>query len=119
MSVSAVLVAVSPVASTSTFDLLAWTVATCLVVRALCDDGPGWLLVGLAAGTSLEIKTPPAFLLLSLRVGVVTVGPRQVLTSRWLWAGAGVAHVTWAPNLARQATHGWPQLTLSSSIASG
>ncbi|GAA1255471.1 dolichyl-phosphate-mannose-protein mannosyltransferase [Oryzihumus leptocrescens] len=119
MAASAVLVAVSHLASTSTFDLLAWTTVTWLVVRALRDDGRAWLLVGLAAGTSLEIKTLPVFLLLALLVGVVTAGPRRVLTSRWLWAGVGIALVLWAPNLAWQATHGWPQLTLSTLIASG
>ena len=119
MAVSAVLVAVSHLASTSTFDLLSWTTVTWLTVRAIRDDGHAWLLVGLAAGISLEIKTLPAFLLFSLLVGVLVAGPRQVLTSRWLWAGAGIALVIWAPNLVWQAAHGWPQLALSTSIAGG
>ena len=119
MAVSAVLVAVSHLASTSAFDLLAWTTLTWLVVRALRDGRRAWLLVGLAGGIGLEVKTLPLFLLGALVVGLVTAGPRQVLASRWLWAGAGVALLLWAPNLAWQATHGWPQLTLSAAIAGG
>ncbi len=119
MAVAAILVSVSHLATTSAFDLLAWSVVLWLVVRALRDDRRTWLLVGLAAGISLEIKTLPVFLLGALLLGVLIAGPRQVLVSRWLWAGAAIALVLWAPNLIWQATHGWPQLTLSTSIAAG
>lgn len=119
MAVSAVLVSVSHLASTSIFDLLAWTAVTWLVVRALRDDGPTWLLAGLAAGVGLEVKTLPVFLLAALLGGVLIGGPRQVLASPWLWAGAAIALALWAPNLLWQATHGWPQLRLSAAIAGG
>jgi 4-amino-4-deoxy-L-arabinose transferase-like glycosyltransferase len=119
MAVSAVLVSVSHLATTSVFDLLGWTVVSWLVVRALREDGPAWLLVGLAAGISLEVKTLPVFLYFALLLGLLIGGPRQVLTSRWLWAGATIALVLWAPNLVWEATHGWPQLTVSASIAHG
>jgi 4-amino-4-deoxy-L-arabinose transferase-like glycosyltransferase len=119
MAVSGVLVATSHLASTSVFDLLGWTVVSWLVIRALRDDGRVWLLVGLAAGISLEIKTLPIFLIFALLVGVVTVGPRSVLASRWLWGGTLIALALWAPNLVWEATHHWPQLDLSTSIASG
>jgi hypothetical protein len=113
------LAATAHIASTTIFDLLGWTALSWLVVRALRDDGRGWLLVGLVAGIDLEIKTLPIFFLFALLVGVLAVGPRDVLRSRWLWAGAVIALALWAPNLVWQATHGWPQVTLSSSIASG
>jgi 4-amino-4-deoxy-L-arabinose transferase-like glycosyltransferase len=119
IAISAVLFAVSHLATTSVFDLLAWTLVSWLVVRAIRDDGVTWLLVGLAAGIGLEIKTLPVFLFFALVIGVLVVGPREVFASRWLWAGAAVALVLWAPNLIWQATHGWPQLELSSSIAAG
>jgi dolichyl-phosphate-mannose-protein mannosyltransferase len=119
MAVSAVLVAVSHLATTSVFDLLGWTVVSWLVVRALREDGRAWLLVGLAAGISLEVKTLPVFLYFALLLGLLSGGPRRVLQSRRLWAGAAIALLLWAPNLIWQATHGWPQLTLSTSIAQG
>lgn len=105
--------------STSTFDLLAWTVIIWLVVRAIRDDGPIWLLVGAVAALSLQIKTLPIFLFFAITVGVLAAGPRRVFTSRWLWGGVLIALAGWAPNLVWQATHHWPQLTLAHSVAAG
>ncbi|SHG67410.1 Dolichyl-phosphate-mannose-protein mannosyltransferase [Jatrophihabitans endophyticus] len=117
--VAAIVVSAAHLATTTVFDLLAWAVLSWLVVRALRDDGPTWSFVGIAAGVSLQIKTLPVFLLFALAVGVLVAGPRRVFASRWLWAGAAIALALWAPNLVWQATHGWPQLRLSSSIAAG
>jgi 4-amino-4-deoxy-L-arabinose transferase-like glycosyltransferase len=105
--------------STTTFDLLAWTLLLWLVIRALRDDGPVWLLVGLVAGIDLEIKTLPAFLLFALMAGVLAAGPRRVFASRWLWAASAVAVALWLPNLIWQAANDWPQLHLATSIAQG
>jgi uncharacterized membrane protein len=71
MAVSAVLVAVSHLATTSVFDLLGWAVVSWLLVRALRDDGPMWLLVGLAAGISLEVKTLPVSIYFALLIGML------------------------------------------------
>ena len=119
VAVSGLVLGASHLLSTTTFDLLGWTATLWLVVRALRDGGPSWLLAGLAAGLDLQVKTLPVFLLFALLVGVLAAGPRTVFTSRWLWAGSLVALALWAPNLAWQATHGWPQLHLAGSIASG
>ncbi len=59
------------------------------------------------------------FLLLAVAIGILAVGPRDVLRSRSLWLAAGLTLLIWSPNLWWQATHGWPQLELSSAIASG
>ena len=119
MAVSGIVLGAAHLISTTTFDLLAWTVLIWLVVRALRDDGPVWLLAGLTAGIALEIKTLPVFLLFALFVGVLAAGPRAALGSRWLWLGALIAVALWLPNLVWQAGHGWPQLQLSRSIAAG
>ena len=119
VAVSFVLVGAAHLASTSAFDLLGWTVVSWLVVRAVRGGGPRWLLVGLAAGVGLEVKTLMAFFLAALVVGVLLGGPRRVFADPWLWAAGAVALALWAPNLAWQASHGWPQLTLSRSIAAG
>jgi hypothetical protein len=119
MAVSGFTLGTSHLMSTTTFDLLAWTVLLWLVIRALRDGGRNWLLVGVVAGIALEIKTLPIFLLFALVVGVLLAGPREVFTSRWLWAGAAIAVAGWLPDLIWQATHGWPQLELSTSIAAG
>ena len=119
MAVSAFLLAVGHLLSTSTFDLLAWTAISWLVVRALREGGPVWAAVGLVAGIGLQNKTLVAFLLAALAVGLLLVGPRSRLRSPWPWFGAGIALLVWTPALVWQATHGWPQLELSEAIASG
>ena len=119
MAVSSILLVVGHLLSTSTFDLLAWTALSWLVVRALRDGGGAWLAVGLVAGIGLQNKTLVAFLLAGLSVGLLVAGPRAALRSRWPWAAAGIALVLWTPNLVWQAVHGWPQLELSAAIAAG
>lgn len=119
MAVSAVLVSVAHLATTSVFDLLGWTLLSWLAVRALRDDGRRWLLVGVTAGVSVQIKSLPVLLLVALVFGVLMVGPRQVFRSPWLWVGAAVAVAFAIPHAVWQATHGWPQLALSTAIAAG
>ncbi|OLT08927.1 hypothetical protein BJF90_12335 [Pseudonocardia sp. CNS-004] len=119
MGVSAVLLAVGHLLSTSTVDLLAWTALTWLLVRALRDGGPVWLATGAVAGLALQNKTLPLVLLAGVLVGVLVAGPRAALASRWPWLGAVVALVIWAPNLAWQAANGFPVVTLSAAIAGG
>ena len=119
MAVSSFLLAVGHLLSTSTFDLLAWTALSWLIVRALRGGGRAWLAVGLVAGIALENKSLVLFLLAGVGIGVLVAGPRAALRSPWVWAGAAVALVLWAPNLWWQAAHGWPQLELSAAIAAG
>jgi 4-amino-4-deoxy-L-arabinose transferase-like glycosyltransferase len=120
MAMSALLLAVGHLLSTSTFDLLVWTAISWLVVRVLRGgDQRLWLGVGLLAGVGLLNKTLVAFLAAGLVIAVLTVGPRDILRNRWLWVGAAITLVIWSPNLAWQASHGWPQLELSKAIAAG
>lgn len=119
MAASGVVIGASHLMSTTPFDVLGWTIVLWLVVRAVRDDGPAWLVAGLVAGIALEIKTLPAFLLFALLVGLLVYGPRSAFRSRWMWAGVALALALWAPNLVWQATNGWPQLHLANSIAAG
>lgn len=119
MAVSALLLAVGHLHSTATFDLLAWTALSWLLMRALRDGGPVWLAAGLVAGLGLQNKTTVAALLFGVGVGLLFVGPRSVIRDRWLWLGAGVALLVWTPQLVWQANNGWPQLEMFSVIAGG
>jgi hypothetical protein len=119
MALSAVLLAVGHLLSTTTFDLLGWTALSWLLVRALRDGGPVWLGAGAVAGAALLNKWFPAFLLAALLAGVLAVGPRAALRSPWPWAAGLLALAIWAPNLVWQGTHDWPQLELSRAIAAG
>jgi 4-amino-4-deoxy-L-arabinose transferase-like glycosyltransferase len=120
MAVGAFPLFVGHLLSTSTFDLLAWTVATWLVARAV-RTGQVWIwpAVGAIAGLALLNKPLIAFLFVALAAGILVAGPRDVLGRRWFWLGFGIAIALWSPWLVWQAGDGWPQLTVSSSIASG
>jgi 4-amino-4-deoxy-L-arabinose transferase-like glycosyltransferase len=106
--------------STSTFDLLVWTAVTWLVVRAVRQgDDRLWLAAGAVLGVGLLNKPLPAFLAAGLVAGVVLSGPRRLLRSPYVWAGAAIALALWSPWLVWQADHGWPQIEVSRSIARG
>jgi Dolichyl-phosphate-mannose-protein mannosyltransferase len=115
---SGVTLAVGHLHSTTTYDLLVWAVGLLLLVRLL---GTGerrlWLPIGLVAGIGLLNKPTVAQL-----AGVVLVGllvdrdARRLLASRWLALGAAVAVALWAPYLAWQAGHGWPQLAIFADL---
>lgn len=119
MAVGAVTIAVGHLLSTSTVDLFVWTLLSLLLVRALRDGGAAWLLAGLVAGVGLEVKTLVAFFLVAVLGGILLTGPRDVLRSWRPWAGGAIALALWAPDLAWQASHGWPQLDLARGIAGG
>ncbi len=106
--------------STTTFDLLAWAVVAWLVVRLLAGgDRRLWLAVGVAAGIGLENKHILLFLGASLAAGLVAARRWDVLRSPWAWAAVGLALVIWAPNLAWQASRGFPQLEMARQIGGG
>ncbi|MGY1822679.1 glycosyltransferase family 39 protein [Geodermatophilus sp. SYSU D00079] len=119
IGVSAFLLAVGHLLSTSTVDLLVWTALSWLLVRALRDGGAVWLAAGAVAGVGLQNKLQPAFLVAAVLLGVLAVGPREVFRSPWPWLGGALALALWSPNLVWQASHGWPQLALAEAIAAG
>ncbi|MCW2800711.1 MAG: hypothetical protein JWQ70_2183 [Aeromicrobium sp.] len=119
MAVGSITYAVGHLMSTSTYDLLVWTLLSYLLVRAVRDDGRIWLAVGLVVGVGLEVKVLVAFLLAGIAVGVLVAGPRQLLRSAWMWAGVATAVALWAPNLIWEAANGWPQIELGRAIANG
>jgi hypothetical protein len=99
-------------------DLLVWAAVMWLLVRLLAGgDRRLWLAVGVCFGIGLENKDTPLFLAAGLAVGVLLFRRWDVVRSSWTWAGVVIAVVLWAPNLAWQAAHGWPQLTMASQIA--
>lgn len=105
---------------TSTFDLLAWTVVIWMTVRMLrTSDARWWLAIGLATGIALLNKDLVAYLAVGILAGIAVSGPREVLRSRWLPAGAIIAGACWTPYLLWQAHNGWPQLTVARAIAGG
>jgi 4-amino-4-deoxy-L-arabinose transferase-like glycosyltransferase len=106
--------------STTTYDVLFSAALTWLLARAVRTE-EDWLLLpaGLALGLGLLNKPLIGVLAAALLVGIALVGPRRLLRSGWLWAGAAVVVVCGAPYLVWQGLNGWPQLHVAGSIAGG
>jgi hypothetical protein len=103
---------------TATMDFALWAAVLLCFTRALLRSKPEWFLVtGAIVGVSLYNKLLIGLLLLSLAVALAVVGPRDILRSRWLWAGVGIAVVVGAPNLIYQATHDFPQLAMAGALS--
>lgn len=103
---------------TATVDLVVWPAILLLVARAVLRGDPRWwLAVGAVVGLSTYNKLLVSLLVVSLLAAVALVGPRSLLRSGWVWAGAAVATVLALPQLLYQATHGWPQLTMGAALA--
>ncbi|MDF2146103.1 glycosyltransferase family 39 protein [Knoellia sp. p5-6-4] len=102
---------------TSTLDQSFWLAATLATVLAVRGDPRWWLAAGAVAGAASYSRLLVAVLGVALAVGVLVLGPRRVLRSPWLWAGAALAALLSAPNLAYQATHDWPQLAMGAALA--
>ena len=99
-------------------DLLAWAIIVWLLVKLLAGgDRRLWLALGVTTGIGLENKDTLLFLGAGLAVGLVLTRRWDVIRSPWSWAAIGITLLIWAPNLAWQATNGWPQLTMAQAIS--
>jgi 4-amino-4-deoxy-L-arabinose transferase-like glycosyltransferase len=120
LALSSLVIATGHLLSTSTFNLTAWTVAVWLALRALrSGDDRWWLAVGVVTGIGLFDSDLIVFLAVSLLLGLAVAGPRRLLRSPWLLAGAAAAVAMWTPYLIWQARHGWPEFSIARSIANG
>jgi 4-amino-4-deoxy-L-arabinose transferase-like glycosyltransferase len=120
VAVAAFPLGVGHVLATTTFDLLAWTALSWLLIRAFrrgSEAGSEWLAAGAVAGVGLQNKALLVALPAAVGLGVLAVGP-HALRGRGPALGALVALALWAPHVAWQATHGWPQLGMAGQIAS-
>lgn len=120
IAVSAVVMGSGHLLSTTTFGLPLWALLCWIVARILRTGRQRlWPLAGLAAGVALNDNDLAAFLIFAIAVGLAVTGPRVHLASPWFYAGGLIALLAWAPYLAWQAAHGWPELAVSSAIAAG
>jgi len=120
IALAPVVTGASHLLSTTTFDLPVWALLLWLLVRILrTGDQRLWLAAGLAAGAGLLDTDLVAFLIVAVVVALAIAGPRAPLRSGWFYAGGGIALGLWAPYLAWQGSHGWPELAVARSIAAG
>jgi 4-amino-4-deoxy-L-arabinose transferase-like glycosyltransferase len=117
-AVSAFVLIAGHLLSTATFDLVVWLLVLLFVSRALLrGDRRWWLAAGLVVGLGLYNKHLVVLLLIGIAAGLLIAGPRRELVCWQLWAAVAIALVVGSPNLIYQATHHWPQLTMSRAIA--
>lgn len=120
IAIAAILDGSAHTLNTTVFGLVAWALLCLLIVRILRTGSQRlWLAVGVVAGLGLLDSDLVAFLMFAVVVGLALAGPRRAFGSPWLYAGGLVALAMWAPYLAWQASHGWPELTVARSIANG
>lgn len=94
-----------------------WAVALYLTLKLVKSPSRGrWLLLGVVFGVGMLTKYAIAFLGLALAIGVLSTDARTLLRSRWPWMAGALALLVFAPNLAWQATHGWPFLEYARAI---
>jgi len=93
------------------FEPLFWMGCAWLVIRIVqTGDSRLWLWVGVLAGLGLENKHSTVFFGFALAVAVVATPLRRELARPWIWLGAGIAFLIFAPNVIWQATHGFPTI---------
>ncbi len=91
----------------------------CLTRLAQTGDERWWLGFGLAVGISLLSKFLIPFYLVALGVGVLATPFRRSLARPWLYLGALIALLFWAPSLYWQAENGWPFLEVGKANIGG
>ena len=100
--------------TTTSFEPLFWTLAIYLavrVVRGTANEAPRrWLALGVALALGAYCKYSIALAAAALAIGAALTPQRRTLLTGGTLLAAGIALVLVAPNLAWQATHGWPFL---------
>ena len=112
-AVGAVTLAIGHFMTTTAFDLALTAIGWWLLVRLLRGgDERLWAVLGAVLGVALLNKLV-APVLIGVAIGMLIVlGPREVLRSRWVAVGAGLAVLGALPYLIWQLQHGLPQLDL-------
>ncbi|MEV4602635.1 glycosyltransferase family 39 protein [Amycolatopsis sp. NPDC049253] len=117
-ALSGYVLVVSHMLSTTTIDMLVWSVLGLFTVKLLkTGDHRWWLAIGAATGVGLLNKWLVPLLLLALGVSVFITGPRKVFRTWWLAAGAAIALAAVAPVLVWEARNGWPMVAFAGGIS--
>jgi 4-amino-4-deoxy-L-arabinose transferase-like glycosyltransferase len=117
VAASGIFLAVGHLLSTTTFDILFWSLLLYLMILILDgEDERLWLVFGAVAGIGLLNKHLVLFLLLGLFAGLLMTPHRRVLRTRWPWLGGVVALLIWSPNLLWQIRNGWPTIEMLGSL---
>jgi Dolichyl-phosphate-mannose-protein mannosyltransferase len=104
--------------TTTTYDVCATAVVSLLIARVLRTGAVRWWLpAGAVLGIALLNKSLVGVVIGVVLVALAILGPRELLRSRWLAAGAALALLGALPYGLWQLVHGLPQSQLAASIA--
>ena len=104
--------------TTTTYDVCLTAAVSLMIARVLRRGDPRWWLPGgLLLGVGLLNKSLVGVIVLGVLACIALFGPREMLRSRWLLAGAALAVLGALPYGIWQAEHGFPQRALARSIA--
>ncbi|WP_343611001.1 glycosyltransferase family 39 protein [Novosphingobium sp.] len=111
--IAPMLLGLSAVLSTTSFDPLAWTaIAWCLVCAIRQGKDRFLIAAGLVAGFDLQVKYAVPFWAAGLTIGLLATPQRRVLLRPALWLGLVLAGMIAAPSFLWQMAHGLPFLEL-------
>jgi len=111
------LLASGHLATTTPYDVLAWTALALVVIRiGRTGDCRWWLAAGLILGLGLANKHSAGLFAAALVAGVLLSGGRAMLTNRWFLAGAAIAVAFTVPDLWWQAQHQWATIAMTQAL---
>ncbi len=104
--------------SMNVFDHVFWTVLILILIKIIKGHNSAlWLLFGALAGLGLQNKFSVLFLLFGLAIGILFTKNRRWLADKYLWIGAGIALLLFAPHIIWQIQNGWPTLEFMANAA--
>jgi hypothetical protein len=111
------LLAIGHLASTTPYDVLAWTALALVVIRiGRTGDCRWWLAAGLILGLGLANKHSAGLFAAALVAGVLLSGGRAMVLNRWFLAGAAIAVAFAVPDLWWQAQHQWATIAMTQAL---
>ena len=115
-AIAPMLMGLTAILSTSSFEPLAWTAVAFLLVRAASDgDDRALIAAGGVAGVALQIKYSMLFWMIGLMLGLLLTPERRLLARRGFWTGVLVAGAIAVPSFVWQLLHGFPFLELGAA----
>ena len=103
--------------STVTIDLIAWSLASLIVLRIIRTGNERlWLLLGVVIGVGMMNKHSMLFWVAGAFVGLLATPERRILRSWFVLGGAAIALAITAPNVVWQIDHHWPTVKFLHSL---
>jgi hypothetical protein len=97
--------------SMNCFDILLWTIAISVLIRALGSESPrDWILLGVVVGIGLLNKISMSWFVGALVLGLLLTDHRRRLLSPWPWVAPAIAGLIFLPHVVWQVQNGWPTL---------